>query len=77
MGVTVINQVHGQAWILHGQHIRTVHMVDGRAPSVEEAFEIIGKWRWLRNQKQSGPIEETNEDVRKHTHFTWNKKRLR
>ena len=39
--ITVINQSDEVKWIPQGQHIGTVHLVEGRIPSKEEAQEII------------------------------------
>ena len=41
--ITVINQSDDIKWIPHGQHISTVHLIEGRTPSEEEAQEIIHK----------------------------------
>ena len=38
--ITVINQSDDVKWIPQGQHIGTVHFVEGRTPSEEEAQEI-------------------------------------
>ena len=43
IGITVINQSDDIKWIPHGQHIGTVHLIEGRTPSKEEAQEIIHK----------------------------------
>ena len=43
IGVTVINQSDDVKWIPQGQHIGTVHLIEGRTPSKEEAQEIIHK----------------------------------
>ena len=45
IGVTVINQSDEVKWIPQGQHISTVHLIEGRTPSEEEAQEIIHKLR--------------------------------
>ena len=37
----LINQSDKVKWIPQGQHIGTVHLVEGRTPSEEEAQEII------------------------------------
>ena len=39
--ITVINQSDEVKWIPQGQHIGTVHLVEGRMPSEEEVQEII------------------------------------
>ena len=44
-GITVINQSDDVKWIPQGQHIGTVHLVEGRTPSKEEAQEIIHELR--------------------------------
>ena len=41
IGITVINQSDEVKWIPQGQHIGTVHLIEGRMPSEEEAQEII------------------------------------
>ena len=43
--ITVINQSDEVKWIPQGQHIGTVHLVEGRMPSEEEAQEIIHQLR--------------------------------
>ena len=43
IGITVINQSDNVKWIPQGQHIGTVHLIEGRTPSEEEAQEIIHK----------------------------------
>ena len=45
IGITVINQSDEVKWIPQGQHIGTVHLIEGRTPSEEEAQEIIHKLR--------------------------------
>ena len=40
IGITIINQSDKTKWIPHGQHIGTVHLVEGRTP-LEEVQEII------------------------------------
>ena len=45
IGITVINQSDDVKWIPQGQHISTVHLIEGRTPSKEEAQEIIHKLR--------------------------------
>ena len=45
IGITVINQSDEVKWIPQGQHIGTVHLVEGRMPSKEEAQEIIHQLR--------------------------------
>ena len=45
IGITVINQSDEVKWIPQGQHISTVHLVEGRTPSEEEAQEIIHQLR--------------------------------
>ena len=45
IGITVINQSHEVKWIPQGQHIGTVHLIEGRTPSKEEVQEIIHKLR--------------------------------
>ena len=42
-GITLINQSVETKWIPQGQHIGTIHLVEGRTPSEEEAQEIIHK----------------------------------
>ena len=43
IGITVINQSDDVKRISQGQHISTVHLIEGRTPSQEEAQEIIHK----------------------------------
>ena len=43
IGITVINQSDNVEWIPQGQHVGTVHLIEGRTPSEEEAQEIIHK----------------------------------
>ena len=45
IGITVINQSDEVKWIPQGQHIGTVHLIEGRTSSKEEAQEIIHKLR--------------------------------
>ena len=45
IGITVINQSDEVKWIPQGQHIGTVHLIEGRMPSEEEAQEIIHELR--------------------------------
>ena len=45
IGITVINQSDEVKWIPQGQHISTVHLIEGRTPSEEEAQEIIHELR--------------------------------
>ena len=45
IGITVINQSDEVKWIPQGQHIGTVHLIEGRAPFEEEAQEIIHELR--------------------------------
>ena len=45
IGITVINQSDEVKWIPQGQHIDTVHLVEGRMPSEQEAQEIIHELR--------------------------------
>ena len=45
IGITVINQSDDVKWIPQGQHIGTVHLVEGRTPSEEEVQEIIHELR--------------------------------
>ena len=45
IGITVINQSDDVKWIPQGQHISTVHLIEGRTPSEEEVQEIIHKLR--------------------------------
>ena len=45
IGITVINQSDEVKWIPQEQHIRTVHLVEGRMPSEEEVQEIIHQLR--------------------------------
>ena len=45
IGITVINQSDEVKWIPQGQHISTVHFIEGRMPSEEEAQEIIHELR--------------------------------
>ena len=45
IGITVINQSDDVKWIPQGQHIGTVHLIEGRTPSEEEAQEIIHELR--------------------------------
>ena len=41
IGITVINQSYKVKWIPQGQHVGTVHLVEGRMPSEEDVWEII------------------------------------
>ena len=41
IGITVINQSDDVKWIPEGQHIGTVHLIEGRTPFEEEVQEII------------------------------------
>ena len=43
--ITVINQSDEVKWISQGQHISTVHLIEGRMPSEEEVREIIHELR--------------------------------
>ena len=43
--ITVINQSDEVKWIPQGQHIGTIHLIEGRTPSGEEAQEIIHELR--------------------------------
>ena len=45
IGITVINQSDEVKWIPQGQHIGTVHLIEGRTPSKEEVQEIIHELR--------------------------------
>ena len=45
IGITVINQSDNVKWIPQGQRIGTVHLIEGRTPSEEEAQEIIHELR--------------------------------
>ena len=45
IGITVINQSDKVKWTPQGQHIGTVHLIEGRTPSEEEAQEIIHELR--------------------------------
>ena len=45
IGITVINQSDEVKWIPQGQQMGTVHLVEGRTPSEEEAQEIIHELR--------------------------------
>ena len=45
IGITVINQSDEVKWIPQGQHIGTVHLIEGRMPSEEEVQEIIHELR--------------------------------
>ena len=45
IGIIVINQSDEVKWIPQGQHIGTVHLVEGRMPSEEETQEIIHQLR--------------------------------
>ena len=45
IGITVINQSDKVKWIPLGQHIGTVHLIEGRTPSEEEVQETIHKLR--------------------------------
>ena len=45
IGITLINQSDETKWIPKGQHIGTVHLVEGRTPSEEAAQEIIHQLR--------------------------------
>ena len=45
IGITVINQSDEVKWIPQGQQIGTVHLIEGRTPSEEEAQEIIHELR--------------------------------
>ena len=52
IGITVINQSDEMKWIPQGQHISTVHLVEGRTPSEEEAQEIIHQLRVYQKHRQ-------------------------
>ena len=45
IGITVINQSDKVKWIPQGQHIGTLHLIEGRTPSKEEVQEIIHELR--------------------------------
>ena len=45
IGITVINQSDDVKWIPQGQHIGTIHLIEGRTPSKEEVQEIIHELR--------------------------------
>ena len=45
IGITVINQSDDVKWIPQGQHIGTVHLIEGRTPSEEVVQEIIQELR--------------------------------
>ena len=45
IGIMLINKSDKTKWIPQGQHISTVHLVEGRTPSEEEAQEIIDQLR--------------------------------
>ena len=45
IGIPLINQSDETKWIPQGQHISTVHLVEGRTQSEEEAQEIIHQLR--------------------------------
>ena len=45
IGITVINQSDNVKWIPQGQHMGTVHLIEGRTPSEEEVQEIIQELR--------------------------------
>ena len=45
IGITAINQSDKVKWIPEGQHIGTIHLIEGRTPSKEEAQEIIHELR--------------------------------
>ena len=67
IGITVINQSDDIQWIPQGQHIGTVHIVEGRTPSKEEAQEIIHELRVSQqevNELNSGSTDDfiTNND---------------
>ena len=45
IGITVINQSDEVKWIPQGQHISTVHLIEGKPSSKEEVWEIIHELR--------------------------------
>ena len=45
IGIRVINQSYDAVWIPWGQHIGTIHLVEGRIPSEEEFSEIIHQFK--------------------------------
>ena len=58
IGITVINQSDDVKWIPQGQHIGTVHLIEGRTPSEEEAQEIIHKLKvdpqeWMKSAAEA------------------------
>ena len=67
IGITVINQSDEVKWIPQGQHIGTVHLIEGRTPSEEEVQEIIHKLKVNLqevNELNSGSTDDfiTNND---------------
>ena len=60
IGITVINQSDNIKWIPQGQHIGTVHLIEGRTPSEEEAQEIIHRLKV--HQKEVDEISSRSTD---------------
>ena len=50
IGITVINQSDDAIWIPQGQHIGTIHLVEGRTLMDEEASEIIYQFKVQKQQ---------------------------
>ena len=63
MGITVINQSDEVKWIPQGQHIGTVHLVEGRMPSKEEAQEIIHELRVHPQEVDEMNIRSTDDFI--------------
>ena len=61
IGITVISQSDEVKWIPQGQHIGTVHLIEGRTPSEEEAQEIIHELR-VNPQEVDELNSETTDD---------------
>ena len=60
IGITVINQSDDVKWIPQGQHIGTIHLIEGRTPSEEEVQEIIHKLRV--NQQEVDELNSRSTD---------------
>ena len=57
IGITVINQSDDIKWIPQGQHIGTVHLIEGRTPSKEEVLEIIHKLKSIHRKLMRSAAE--------------------
>ena len=61
VGITVINQSHDAVWIIQGQHISTIHLVEDRTPSDEETSEIIHQFKVRKQQVNEVNTEKLND----------------